>query len=62
MVSVSDSVSFGCSLSLSTSVNLHVLKSRWQASKILCSSLHMQIFDFKPRIDLRHFLLFLSFF
>ena len=35
VVFVSDSVSFGCSLSLSTSVNLHVLRSRWQATKIV---------------------------
>ena len=35
VVFVSDSVSFGCSSSLSTSVNLHVLRSRWQATKIV---------------------------
>ena len=35
VVFVSDSVSFGRSSSLSTSVNLHVLRSRWQATKIV---------------------------
>ena len=35
VVFVSDSVSFGCSSSLSTSVNLHALRSRWQATKIV---------------------------
>ena len=35
MVFVSDSVSFGRSSSLSISVNLHVLRSRWQATKIV---------------------------
>ena len=50
---------FGCSSSLSTSVNLHVLKSRWQATKILLEFARAD-FGFQPRIDLRHFL-FLSF-
>ena len=35
VVFVSDSVSFDCSSSLSTCANLHVLRSRWQATKIV---------------------------
>ena len=41
-------------------MNLHVLKSRWQATKIVLEFARAD-FGFQPRIDLRHFLLFLSF-